>query len=427
VTRVPTPIAMPKLGMTMREGTVVAWPVPVGAPVAKGQLVLVIESEKAEVEIEAPASGVLRHVWVEPPAIVPCGTLLAAITATADEPFDPDAFRREHDRPEAPVAPAPAAAVAPLPAAGPRAAAPAITPAARTLARQLGVDPAVVPGTGPGGRVTREDVEAWVERRRSLVPVADGVALEAPATGAGDPVLLLPGFGTDVSAFARQIPALAERFRVVGVNPRGVGQSNPGPAERHDVATSAADAAALPGAPAHVIGASLGAAVALELALTLPARVRSLTLVTPFVDAGPRLLAVLDAWCRVARTGPADTLARMLLPWLFSARTLADDAARERVVRGLAAIVARIPASTLDRSAAGLRAWSGTRRDALRDVAVPTLVLGAGDDLLTPGVEAIAAAIPRAACVVVPGAGHAVCLEAPDAVNAAILRHVGGS
>ena len=81
----PTPIAMPKLGMTMTEGRVVEWPTPLGARVEKGAVVLVIESEKSEVEIESPAAGVLRHVYVEPDQTVPCGTLLAALTATSLE------------------------------------------------------------------------------------------------------------------------------------------------------------------------------------------------------------------------------------------------------------------------------------------------------------------------------------------------------
>jgi 3-oxoadipate enol-lactonase len=257
------------------------------------------------------------------------------------------------------------------------------------------------------------------------VPVAPGVSLEVPADGDGDPVLLLPGFGVDVAAFARQAPVLAERFRVRGVNPRGVGLSDAPAEDRYDVATSAADAATLIDTPAHVIGASLGAAVALELALAHPGRVRSLTLITPFVEASPRLLAVLDAWCRLARETSAETLARALLPWLFSPRFLADEAARERTARGLARIVARVPAATLERSTAGLRAWSGTRGASLARVAVPTLVLVAGDDLLTPRADAIAGAIPDATSVTVPGAGHALGLEAPDAVNEAILRHLG--
>ena len=76
-----TPIGMPKLGMTMTEGRVVAWPVPLGGRVEKGAVVLVIESEKAEIEIEAPAAGHLRHVYVPEDRTVPCGTLLAALTS----------------------------------------------------------------------------------------------------------------------------------------------------------------------------------------------------------------------------------------------------------------------------------------------------------------------------------------------------------
>ena len=411
------PVAMPKLGMTMREGRVVAWPRPVGAPVEKGEIILVIETEKAEVEIEAPARGVLRHLYVAEGETVPSGTLLAAITATAEEPFDVDAFRAQHDRPaaarplsaaETPAAPARRGTGAP------------ITPAARALARELHVDPACIPGSGPGGRVTREDVEAWAARRRDLVPVADGVALEVPAEGAGDPVVLLPGFGTDVSMFARQIPALAARWRVRGVNPRGVGLSDAPDADVYDLGAAAADVAALLDAPAHVVGASLGAAVALELALAHPARVRSLTLITPFVEAGPRLLAVIDAWCRVASEASPEAVARLVLPWMFSAEYLGDEGRRERTVRGLAATAARVPASTLVRAAAGIRRWSGRRRADLPQVSVPTLVLVAGGDLLTPDGEAVADAIPGARCRTIPGAGHAVTLEAPAAVTDAI-------
>jgi pimeloyl-ACP methyl ester carboxylesterase len=233
-------------------------------------------------------------------------------------------------------------------------------------------------------------------------------------------VVLLPGFGTDVSMFARQIPALAAGWRVRGVNPRGVGLSDAPDADVYDLGTAAADVAALLDAPAHVIGASLGAAVALELVLARPERVRSLTLITPFVEAGPRLLAVIDAWCRVASEASPEAVARLALPWMFSAAYLADEGQRERTVRGLAATAARVPASTLARAAAGMRRWSGSRRADLVRVSVPTLVLAAGGDLLTPDGEAVAAAIPGARCRTIPAAGHAVTLEAPAAVTDAI-------
>jgi len=424
-----TAIRMPKLGMSMREGRVVSWAVPLGGAVARGRTVLVIESEKAEVEIEATASGVLRHVYVPAGETVPCGALLGAIAEGGDAPFDAEAFRREHDRPEAGVASA-AAASPPRSAAtraGPAGPAPArvpVAPAARARARELGIDPERIPGTGPGSRVTREDVEAFAVRLRDRCQVAPGVALEVPATGEGEPVLLLPGFGSDVAVFARQVPVLAAGYRVLGVNPRGVSGSDAPAQERYDVAEAAADAAAVTGGPLHLVGASLGAAVALELALAQPERVRSLVLVTPFLVATPRLLAVLDAWCRLAGEASPTVLAGALAPWLLGSATLADAAVRGRIERGLAEIARRVPAETLVRQAAGLRAWSGSRRSDLARVSAPTLVVAGGEDLLTAEGGAIADAIPGASCCRVPGAGHAVAIEAADAVNEAIVAHL---
>jgi pimeloyl-ACP methyl ester carboxylesterase len=363
---------------------------------------------------------------------VPCGTLLGAITAAADEPFDADAFAAAW-RASQPAPPRrPAAAVARAPATAPEAAAPVATarrpvaPAARALARELGVDVERVPGSGPGGRVTREDVQALAAAEATRREASGGVRLEVPVAGAGEAVLLLPGFGTDVSSFALQVPALAERFAVFGVNPRGVGRSDAPALACYDVASAAADVAALAPERFHLVGASLGAAVALEVALAHRSRVRSLTLVTPFLTAGPRLLAVLDGWCRAAAEGTPDTLARVLLPWLFSEGFLADAGARTRTLRGLAASVARVPAATLERTAAGLRAWSGTRgAEALRGLRVPTLVVEAGGDLLAPEGGELVAALPSARLARVPKAGHAVAIEAASALNAALLEQLG--
>lgn len=424
----PTAIAMPKLGMTMREGTVLEWRISLGDAVEKGQVILEIESEKSAVEIEATASGVLRHIYVGPDETVPCGALLAALTESGDEPFDAAAFAAEHARTLQPAArrpAAPAASVsAPLERAGARGAA---TPAARRLARELGIDVAGITGSGPGGRITREDVEAHAAIRESLTPVAEGIALEVLSQGEGDPVLLLPGFGTDVSVFAPQVPALAERHRVLGINPRGVGSSDAPDLECYDVAQSAADAARIAEQPAHVIGASLGAAVALELALAHPDRVRSLVLVTPFVEAAPRLLAVLQTWGQLAEEVGSLALARALVPWLFAPATLAEPRAVERVTRGLADTLGRVPAKTLARTARGLRAWSGSRVQDLKRIAVPTLVIAGAEDLLTPDAAALAREIPEAECLVIPNTGHAVGLEAANAVNPAILAHLARS
>jgi pyruvate dehydrogenase E2 component (dihydrolipoamide acetyltransferase) len=423
---------MPKLGMTMAEGTVVEWPIAVGDYVDKGQIVLIIESEKAEVEIEATASGYFRHVYVEIDETVACGSLLAALTDTANEPFDASAFHADNDTPEQP---APSVSVT-APSGEPGTAVKStagrtredrkpVAPAARALAKKLGFDVEAIVGSGPGGRVVKADVESWAAAYEALVQVADGVRLEVPTSGSGDPVLLLPGFGTDVSVFARQIPPLAEGRRVLGVNPRGVGLSDAPEAERYDPPLLASDAAALvTDGPAHVIGASMGAAVAVEMALAYPDRVRSLTLITPAVETTPRLEAVLESWCRLAAEASSEALATALLPWFFADPSLADPRARRRILSGLASIVGRVPALVLERYANGFAAWSGTRSEDLRSIPVPTLILTGRDDLLTPGGERIAETIPDASCVAIADAGHALSLEAPEAVNEALLAHL---
>ena len=432
----PTAISMPRLGMTMAEGTLVEWPLAPGDRVEKGDTILIIESEKAEVEIEAPATGFFRHVYVQEGETVPCGALLGALTETADEPFDATAFRAATDDAtqraggggggRGGLRVQTAAAGPTLSQPPPRGPTRSVAPAARAAAKRLGIDPQRVGGTGPNGRVTRQDVEAYAAAREALVPVADGVSLEVLTAGDGDLVVLLPGLGTDVSVFARQTPPLAEHFRVCGINPRGVGLSDAPEADVYDVAQTAADAVATYSGAAHVIGASLGAAAALELALVHPERVKSLTLITPFVVATPRLLAVGEGWRRIAAETTPETTAAALLPWFFSPGFLADEAARRRTLRGLAQTLARVPAATVARMATGMATWSGTRSGDLGEVRIPTLVLAGGEDLLTPGAAAMAEAIPGAKLWVVEGAGHAVTLESADGVNEAIAAHLVG-
>jgi 3-oxoadipate enol-lactonase len=261
-------------------------------------------------------------------------------------------------------------------------------------------------------------------RVRGRVRVADGVALEVQRQGSGAPLLLLPGFGTDASVFAAQIPGLAAGFEVFGVNPRGVGSSDAPEAESYGVAMAADDAAAVAPGDLHVVAAGLGAAVALELALRHPQRVRSLSLIAPLLGASARLLAVTEAWCRLAAEASAGALALALLPWLFSPHFLADEGRRARALRRLAGALSRVGPAALERWSRGLAAWSREAPE-LAAILAPTLVLVGGGDLLMPGGEALAGAIPGARCVVVPGAGHALGIEAPELVNAALRVHLG--
>jgi pyruvate dehydrogenase E2 component (dihydrolipoamide acetyltransferase) len=161
-------VAMPKLGFDMAEGKLVRWLRAEGEAVEKGQVLAEIETDKATVEVEAAASGVVRKLLVAEGTSVPVGTAIAVI-GTADEPLPGVAA----------LAPAKAPAAAPLTAAGAAAAPPApaaaeakpegdgrlpggrrASPLARRLAAEKGVRLTEVSGSGPGGRVTRRDVEA---------------------------------------------------------------------------------------------------------------------------------------------------------------------------------------------------------------------------------------------------------------------------
>jgi pyruvate dehydrogenase E2 component (dihydrolipoamide acetyltransferase) len=153
---------MPKLGADMTEGRVVEWLKKPGEPIARGEAVLVIETDKSNVEVESWAAGKLEKILVEPgDAWLPVGTPLATIFSEGPERAMPPAFAAPTPSPAAarPAAPA----VAPPPAAAPRPAAPSerrhVSPAARRRAEELGVALDSMQGTGPDGRITLEDVE----------------------------------------------------------------------------------------------------------------------------------------------------------------------------------------------------------------------------------------------------------------------------
>jgi pyruvate dehydrogenase E2 component (dihydrolipoamide acetyltransferase) len=405
---------MPRLGLAMAEGTVVEWHARPGETVVRGRVLLTVQSEKAQVEVEAPASGVLAAVYVEAGGTVPVGALLGAITAPG-EPFDAAAFANAFAPPPAP----PHAASVPEPPRSPAVAAGQarpVAPAARALARRLGVDLGRVVGTGPGGRVTVEDVE------RAAHDTGPGLAFAA--TGTGPAVLLVNGWGVDASAWQPQVDALCEAFTVVTYEHRGIGGSRPLGDGRLTIADLADDAHALLAhlghVPATVVGASLGAAVALELALRHPGAVRALGLLSPPFLADARLRTVLRSW-------PQDPEARVraLLPWLLGRAFLAHDGRREAAARAWRTMAARTPVETLRAHADALGTWLQRRAGAVLPIEVPTTIAVGDDDVLTPPdhARALAAALARARLEILPGAGHALALERPAAV-AALVREL---
>ena len=192
---------MPALSSTMTEGKIVEWLKQPGDKVARGESVLVVESDKADMDVESFQDGYLAAVLMPAGSTAPVGETIGLIVETEAEIADAQA--KAPSAPAAAPAPAPApaptpAAVqtpaptpAPAPVAAPAPSAPVVndgrivaSPRAKKLASQMGVDLATVRGSGPHGRIQAEDVEQASGQPISVPRVAEGTAPAATSAGA---------------------------------------------------------------------------------------------------------------------------------------------------------------------------------------------------------------------------------------------------
>jgi pyruvate dehydrogenase E2 component (dihydrolipoamide acetyltransferase) len=143
-------LRLPDIGEGVAEGEIVRWLVPEGASVREDELLVEVLTDKANIEIPSPMDGVLAKILAHPGRIIKVGEVIALIETAGDVAAPPDA-------------PVETGETAARLARGPEVLA---TPAVRKLAKDLGVDLSRVEGTGPGGRVSEEDV------RKAAAPVA---------------------------------------------------------------------------------------------------------------------------------------------------------------------------------------------------------------------------------------------------------------
>jgi len=199
-------VVMPQMGYDMREGKIVRWVKKEGDLVQRGETLAEIETDKAVVEMPSTGEGILRKILVPEGETVPVGHLIAVITAP-DEPLPadlttlPTAGEALAPAPaEAPPTPAPTAQAEPTPERI------KASPLARRLAEELGVDLRQVQGTGPGGRITEQDVRAFAEARRAPAPAPTPAPAGAPPAPAPPPV---PGEEAEVVEVSRMRLAIA--------------------------------------------------------------------------------------------------------------------------------------------------------------------------------------------------------------------------
>lgn len=223
---------------------------------------------------------------------------------------------------------------------------------------------------------------------------ARGARLHYEIHGAGEPLVLLHGNGEDLGYFAAQVPAFAERYRVIALDTRAHGASTrgDGPLDFARLADDVCTVLDAVGAPsAHLLGYSDGGNTALTLALRRPQRVRSLIVNGANLDPGG-----LGWKFRVPVTAA----------WLLTAPVARWSAglARRRELLELMVRHPHIPAADLSA------------------ITVPTLVVvGERDPIPRRHTELVARSIPGAALVIVPHAGHPCAAEQPEIFNALVL------
>lgn len=226
-------VKMPKWGLSMREGKVTHWWKRPGEPVNEGEDLVDIETSKITNTAEAHVSGVLRRILAEPDETLPVGALLAVVAEAAASDAEIDRFIEAFQQ--------------------------SFVPEAAEAEGEGALAPRMV---DIGGRALRASV----------------------SPGEGAPIVLLHGFGADLNNWLFNLDALSAAAPVIAIDLPGHGASDKdvgdGSLERlaGDVGR-ALDALGVDGA--HLVGHSLGAAVAMRLALDQPCRVLSLTLISP--------------------------------------------------------------------------------------------------------------------------------------------------
>jgi pyruvate dehydrogenase E2 component (dihydrolipoamide acetyltransferase) len=199
-------VLMPRLSDTMEEGVLSQWVARVGDQVRKGDVLAVIETDKAAMEMEAYDEGVLTRILVQEGASVPIGTPIAVIGGEGAAEAAASSPVPAPDHPERTVVPPLAPAAPPTVPSSPGR--PPASPLARKLAREHGIDLATVSGSGPGGRVVRADIKQAARQ-------GGGAALPPPASsphgGLPPPVAPGPSPLTTPAADAEEIPLTTVR------------------------------------------------------------------------------------------------------------------------------------------------------------------------------------------------------------------------
>ncbi len=365
-------VVMPKWGLAMTEGKVAEWLVPEGASVKQGEEIVEIETSKITNVFETPVGGVLRRRVVQVDETVPVGALLAVIADPAVTDADIQAF-------------------------------------AETFVVE-------VPDDAAAAAAAPEPEFATVDGQR--------VRFLRMGNGTGVPAVLLHGFGADLNNWMFNQPALAEHVTVYALDLPGHGGSAKDVGEGGVTALAQVVSAFLRAqglSRVHLIGHSLGGAIALDLTLREPALAASVTLIAP-AGLGPDLNAEFIAGFLVANKRKAlQPVLEMLVhdPSLIS-RDMIEEVLKFKRLDGVEQALKTIAAAAFGD---GQQALDLSGR--LRELEVPAQVIWGKNDRIIPASHT--AGVPSAVTVtVLDDTGHMPHMEKSKEINSLILNLVRG-
>jgi pyruvate dehydrogenase E2 component (dihydrolipoamide acetyltransferase) len=363
------PIVMPKWGLSMKEGKVTGWLLEDGSKINVGDAILEVETDKIAGSVEAHEAGVLRRRVGQADTMYPVKTLLGVIADAAVPDSEIDAFVAAY------------------------------------------VAPAVDEG--------EEDQGPKFE----FADTAAGNLRYAKRGDGAETIILIHGFGGDLDNWLFNIDALGEKATVYALDLPGHGQSSkkldkPGLGAMKNALAAFMDKLGI--GKAHLVGHSMGGAIAMQMAAEHPEKVKSLTLICS-AGLGSDIGSYVDEY--VAAQGRKDlkpVLEKLFADKSLVSRQLVDDVLKFKRLDGVEPLLKSLAAALF-----GGGKQADAPGQALAGKLPPTLVIWGKLDEIIP--SAHAANLPGAKVHVLEGAGHMVFMEKASDVNNLIKAHVAGA